>query len=74
MVFPEETTAPALFLSGQGILGLTIFLIEQILNLLPQRVGNVDPRESGVIIFCQVKNSYGFGLLNEKALDDFYRI
>lgn len=44
--------------------GLTVFLIEQVLDLLPQRVGDVDPGESGVIILCKVKNNYGFGLLN----------
>lgn len=43
--------------------GLTVFLIEQILDLLPQRVGNVNPGESGIIIFCKVKNDYGLGLL-----------
>lgn len=41
--------------------GLTIFLIEQILDLFPQCVGDVDPGESGVIIFCKVKNNYGMG-------------
>lgn len=43
--------------------GLTVFLIEQILDLLPQRVGNVDPGQSGIIIFCKVKTNYGSGLL-----------
>ena len=35
--------APASPPSRQGAPGLTVFLIEQILDLLPQRVGNVDP-------------------------------
>lgn len=34
---------------------LTIFLIEQVLDLLPQCVGDVDPGQSGIVIFCKVK-------------------
>lgn len=71
MVFPEVTTAdlrnscffPPCLLPSTPAPGLTVFLIEQILDLLPQRVGNVDPGEPGIIIFCKVKNNYGLGLL-----------
>lgn len=72
MVFPEVASGPGKLLPlvpPCGVPpprrpGLTVFLVEQILHLLPQRVGDVDPGESGVIIFCKVRNNYGFGLFN----------
>lgn len=51
--------------------GFPVFLIEQILDLFPQRVGNVDPGESGVIIFLAVRDGF-FDSLGEQLgpLDD----
>lgn len=34
---------------------LTIFLIEQVLDLLPQRVSDVYSGKPGIIIFCKIK-------------------